>query len=239
MNKVTISLLGVLTFLATISTVLFVFNVPNESSSHTCENRNEISRNNGECVPASSVLQGDLSILQDEIRVSPGTSGLKSRSGRYLHEIEGEMIVKYSLHNIDDSPVIISVHQTPLSDKLLSDNILSGSQEDFHYVGLISEDFGEFGEFVRLKPNETISRTFDLAPHVQVSITEGNTRLWLDFEMRVFSDDLSVVTGKLDMLETSKNQVEIVRILFPLPLSLHLLKSFRHSLPPRYEDNRL
>ena len=97
-----------------------------------------------------------------------------------------------------------------MCDATLTQNVISDHQEDFHYVGIIAEDIGEFGEFVRLQPNETLSRVFDLAPHVQVSLTEGRTRLWLDFEMRTFDETFSLA-GSFDMTETSTNEINIVR----------------------------
>ena len=205
MTKIWISLFALL-FVAGTTTFVFMYTGDDESRA-VCNSRNEMLRGD-ECV--SSVLEGELQVVSESVRVKSQTSGLRTRSGKYLHEIESEFLVRYTVRNVYERDLIISVHQTPLSDATLTQNVISDHQEDFHYVGIIAEDIGEFGEFVRLQPNETLSRVFDLAPHVQVSLTEGRTRLWLDFEMRTFDETFSLA-GSFDMTETSTNEINIVR----------------------------
>ena len=205
MTKIWISLFALL-FVAGTTTFVFMYTGDDESRT-VCNSRNEMLRGD-ECV--SSVLEGELQVVSESVRVKSQTSGLRTRSGKYLHEIESEFLVRYTVRNVYERDLIISVHQTPLSDATLTQNVISDHQEDFHYVGIIAEDIGEFGEFVRLQPNETLSRVFDLAPHVQVSLTEGRTRLWLDFEMRTFDETFSLA-GSFDMKETSTNEINIVR----------------------------
>ena len=206
-NKIWISLLALLSVAATTTFVIMYSTTKENRSTTVCNERNEMARGD-ECV--SSVLEGQLEFVSPSVRVKAQTSGIRTRSGKYLHEIESELLVKYTVRNVYGQDLIISVHQTPLSERKMTHNPISMSQEDFHYIGIIAEDIGEFGEFVRLQPNETLTSVFDLGPYVHLSLTEGSTRLWLDFELRTFDEDFSLA-GSFDMIETSTNTIDIVR----------------------------
>ena len=201
--------LAIVFVLTVTSTFMYLMTSSSSGNNVECSERNEVLRD-GECVSKFSILRSELKFETGSTRVKTQSSGLRTRSGKYLHEVEGEILVKYTVRNVDSRDLIISVHQTPLSNAMLTKNVISSYQEDFHYVGIIAEDFGEFGEFVVLRPNETLTNTFDLGPNVQVSLTEGTTRLWLDFEIRVF-DENYVLAGKFDMTDASTNEIEILQ----------------------------
>ena len=203
--KVFISLLSVLSITGGI------MYYTSSSKAEPCKNRNEIPQGKGVCVSSSSVLETEFEILTDTIRIKPITSGLKTISGKFLHEISSkEMLVKFTMRNKGDYPIMYSKLQTPLSDRRMSHNFLSSHQENFRYIGVIAEIIGEMNEYSTIQPNEAISRIFDLAPYVQVSKTKGKTRLWLDFEMRIFEKEYGVPFGKVDMVVASKNEIEII-----------------------------
>ena len=128
MNKIWISLLALL-FVAATTTFVIMYSTTKENQQTVCNERNEMARGD-ECV--SSVLEGQLEFVSPSVRVKAQTSGIRTRSGKYLHEIESELLVKYTVRNVYGQDLIISVHQTPLSERKMTHNPISMSQEDFH-----------------------------------------------------------------------------------------------------------
>ena len=114
-NKILISVLALLSVAAT-TTFVIMYSTTKENQQTVCNERNEMARGD-ECV--SSVLEGQLEFVSPSVRVKAQTSGIRTRSGKYLHEVESELLVKYTVRNVYGRDLIISVHQTPLSEVCL------------------------------------------------------------------------------------------------------------------------
>ena len=84
------------------------------------------------------------------VTVRAATSGLRDHLERYLHEVEGDLLITLELVNMDSASRLISVHQTPLSDQEVSSNFF-GTDDHFFHTGIIREDVGEFDEFILLE----------------------------------------------------------------------------------------
>ena len=102
-----------------------------------------------------------------EIVIQRQASGLQDHQGRYLHEVEGDLMISVDIENLENFPVLISVHQTPLSDREVSSNFFASDQYLFH-TGIIREDVGEFDEFVLLNPGDVLSHVTNFSSTTQI-----------------------------------------------------------------------
>ena len=173
------------------------------------------------------------SFEQQDIVIQRQASGLQDHQGRYLHEVEGDLMISVDIENLENFPVLISVHQTPLSDREVSSNFFASDQYLFH-TGIIREDVGEFDEFVLLNPGDVLSHVTNFSSTTQIVyesdvdevrscvlntlttqsithiLTNKQVQTELDFELRVFSPERNDVKH-LKIQQVTENTARIVR----------------------------
>lgn len=186
----------IICILASLSVVALVAALQGDASKKDlCERGSVFS--GGVCRSGASLFSSTVSVLSSELVVRAGISGLRDPRDRHLYKIEGSFLVEYTLTNLDTEARLVGVHQTPLSNRKITYNLLSRCSDLFH-VGIISHDIGEFNEYILVEAGAMVRHTFDLGPTTAVAVTSGTVEIKLGFLLRLY-----------DTAEKTANHIQI------------------------------